>query len=138
MRTPQGEMMMTRAGQLRHRVTIQEKVSTQNDFGEETITYSDWATVWARVEPVSAGEVADQQREAATATHQVTMRYRRDLVPTMRLAWADGNVTRVMQIAGMVPDADRREIVITAAEVLTETNPFTIGQSAIGGVGVIQ
>jgi len=126
-----------RAGQLRHRVTIQEKIASQNGFGEEEIAYSDWATVWARVEPVSAGETADQQREAATATHQVTMRYRRDLVPTMRLAWADGDVTRVMEISGIVPDAARREMVVTVIEQPSETTAFIVGQSAVGGSGVI-
>lgn len=126
-----------RAGQLRQRVTIQEKIAEQDGFGEEIITYSDWATVWARVEPVDATELNDQQRAAANATHRVTIRYRRDLVPTMRLAWADGDVTRVMEINGIVPDAARREIVITAVEIPEEGTPFTIGVSAIGGSGRI-
>lgn len=112
-----------RAGSLNQRVTIQEKIVERNAFGEEVITYSDWATVWARVEPVSASESVDQSRETATATHKVTIRYRRYLVPTMRLAWADGDVTRVLDITGIVSDADKRSIEIAAVEAAIETTP---------------
>lgn len=111
-----------RAGQLRHRVTIQAPIATRNSYGEEEISHVDVATVWARVEPVSAREFSDQQRDASAAVYTITMRYRRDVGLTMRLVWSAPDALHVMEINSIVPDAARRELTITATEVPVAVN----------------
>jgi len=126
-----------RAGQLRERVTIRDKCSSQDGFGAEVVTYSDWATVWASVTPAASSESTDQQREGATATHEVRMRYRPGLLMTMLVAWTCDGVERLLGIDSIVPDAARREIVLRCSEVPATANELTIGTSAVGGSGAI-
>jgi SPP1 family predicted phage head-tail adaptor len=126
-----------RAGELRQRVTLQEKISRQNEFGEEVVEYADLATLWALVEPVSSVEAIQQQQAAAIITHQVTLRYRSGVLPTMRLAWADGSVTRALEIVSLTQTPKRTELNLLVSEVAIESVPFVVGQSAIGGPGAI-
>lgn len=126
------------AGQLRHRVTIQEKIAARDALGAEVITYGDVATVWAGVAVISAAEPSDQARQTATATHTVTLRYRSNVLPTMRLLWADGSQSRMLNIISIIQDPVKRMLTITASEVVIETTPFIVQQSHIGGSGVIQ
>jgi SPP1 family predicted phage head-tail adaptor len=73
-----------RAGRLRHRVTIQDKVVTQDDYGEEVITWSDVDTVWASVEPLRGEEFAELRRAGAELTTRIVMRYQSGIAPEMR------------------------------------------------------
>ena len=43
----QAAVSMIRAGALDRRITIQGKITTQDDFGGEVVTWGDVATVWA-------------------------------------------------------------------------------------------
>lgn len=80
-----------RIGPLRHRVNIQQPIATQNDFGEEIITWSTLASVWANVLPASGREsyVSAGEQQLAVITHRVQLRYRTDLGPKMRVVWED-------------------------------------------------
>lgn len=83
-----------RIGPLRHRVTIQQPVATQNDFGEEIITWSALGSAWAAVLPASGREsyVSAGEQQLAVITHRVQIRYRTDLDPKMRIVWEDRNL----------------------------------------------
>lgn len=83
--------MELRIGPLRHRVNIQRPVPTQNDFGEEIITWSTLASVWANVLPASGREsyIPSGEQQLAVITHRVQLRYRTDLGPKMRVVWED-------------------------------------------------
>ena len=76
-----------RIGELRERVTIQQKSATQDDFGAEVITWVDLATVWAKIEALTGREFITQGRAEASVTHKVTIRLREDVTPEMRLMW---------------------------------------------------
>ena len=75
-----------RAGDLRHRVTIQKRAApqTQNSAGEITTTWSPVATVWAAVEPQSGTEGLEQDARVAQVSHLVRIRRRTDVTPAMR------------------------------------------------------
>ncbi|MBO8183770.1 MAG: phage head closure protein, partial [Archaeoglobus sp.] len=45
-----------RAGELRHRITIQQMQDTQNEYGEPTKEWVDAATVWASIEGLRGRE----------------------------------------------------------------------------------
>lgn len=77
------------AGKLRHRVTIQEKDVTQNDYGEEVITWDDVATVWGAVEPLQGREFLEAQRLGAEVNTRIRIRHRDGIVPEMRVSWGD-------------------------------------------------
>lgn len=74
-----------RSGRLRHRVTIQHEATSMNGYGENAGTWSDVATVWAAVEPVSGKEAFSGGQNMATQAVRVVMRYRAGVTPQMRL-----------------------------------------------------
>ena len=93
-----------RAGRYRHRVVIQEKVVERNDYGEEVITWSPVATVWADVQPIRGREYLETRQEQADVTHRVFLRWRSGMTPTMRLVFKN----RVMEIESVVDPGERR------------------------------
>jgi SPP1 family predicted phage head-tail adaptor len=104
-----------RAGELRHRVTIQQATTARDGFGAEVETWADLATVWAKVETVSGTEtIGPEQLETATLTHQVTVRWRDDLKPTMQVLWKD----RTFTIRAVIADNANKQITLLCDEVV--------------------
>lgn len=103
-----------RAGTLRHRVVIQEKVVTRNDFNEEVITWDEVATVWASVEDLSGREFLERRREGAEVTTRIRIRYRSGLHAAMRVTW-DGRTFNIEGIAD--PTGRKRELVVMCREL---------------------
>lgn len=122
-----------RAGELRQRITLQEKCAAQNAFGDETITWADAATVWAKVETVSADEFVAQQQFGAALTHKITIRWRANVIPTMQVVWGD----RTLEVTGIVDDNVKRQLTLLCSEIAPGTSEFVVGRSAIGGSGAI-
>lgn len=91
------------AGRLRHRVTIQSQAQTQDaQTGELTVTWTDVATVWAAVEPVSVREFIASQEPNAKITARVVIRYRDGIDASMRLIHRG----RIFNIHGVLEDMD--------------------------------
>lgn len=76
---------MIDAGRLAHRITIQSFGVTRNSIGEEVRTWSDVATVWAEIRPLSARELINAKAAMAQVTTRITIRYRAGLLPSMRM-----------------------------------------------------
>lgn len=79
------------AGKLRHRVEIQYKVVTQNSYGEEEITWTELATVWAAVEPLSGREFLEGRQVSAEVNTRIRIRRRGDVTPEMRVVYGSIN-----------------------------------------------
>lgn len=95
-------MPALKSGKLRHRVTIQRPVSTQDpQTGAQVIDWQTIATVWASVEPLSVREFIQSQATQSEVTARITIRYRPGLDATMRFLHR-GNIYNP---AGMLPDA---------------------------------
>ena len=62
------------AGQLRHRVTIQQASESQNSVGEAVKSWASVATVWARVNPLRGTEYLAAMQAKATVDTRITMR----------------------------------------------------------------
>ena len=77
-----------RAGDLRHYVTIQMPDDAGNVWNG-TRTWHTYATVWAKIEPVSGSESPDSatKKVQSDTTHLITMRYIRGLKPSMRFSF---------------------------------------------------
>jgi SPP1 family predicted phage head-tail adaptor len=80
---------MIRAGELRHRVEVQECIEKTDEYGGTTRAWRTIAERWALVEPLSGREQLMAQQLQATVSHRVTMRTLATVRPTMRLLWGE-------------------------------------------------
>lgn len=98
-------MRSVRAGDLRHRVTIQQLVTTYNEYNEPVATWSDIATVWAFVEPLSGREYFAAEQIQARVNTRIVIRYRAGIVPAMRVMWG----AKVYNIRAVIDTEGRHE-----------------------------
>jgi len=94
-----------KAGDLRHRVTIQRNEPVTDSFGTETEQWVDVVTVWASVEPLSGREFFQSQKENAETTVRIKMRYRSGITSDKRVKFGDN----VYEINAVI-DIDERHI----------------------------
>lgn len=84
---------MINSGKLRHRVTIQKPVRTQNSqSGAYLTTWQDVQTVWCSIDPISAREFISSQVEDSKVTTRVTIRYNKNINHSCRLYHAAKDV----------------------------------------------
>lgn len=74
-------------GQMRERVIIQQESNVSDGMGGVTLGWSAVATVWARVAPLRGMEAQQARQVQDVQSYKVTMRYRSDVTPKMRLVW---------------------------------------------------
>lgn len=87
------------AGQLDQRVTLQSRSVVTDAAGQDTITWVDVATVWAQCQALRGREFFAAAQVQQEQTVKVRIRYRADVVQTMRLVWQG----RAYDITGVVP-----------------------------------
>lgn len=79
-------MTQIRAGDLRHRVTIQVKTSVIDANGGTAGEWMDFAiNVPAAIRPLSSRELMAAQAIHATTSHEITIRYMPGISPSMRI-----------------------------------------------------
>jgi SPP1 family predicted phage head-tail adaptor len=66
--------LLVRGGRLRERITIQRRSNSRNEYGEENL-WTDIATVWAGVEPLSGREFFTALQAQADVTTRIVCRY---------------------------------------------------------------
>lgn len=71
--------MAYRAGELDQRVTFRRQVSTADGMGGSSTTWTDIATVWALVRPMTGREREHSDRLNAQANYLMVIRYRDDI-----------------------------------------------------------
>lgn len=103
---------MTTPGELRHRVTIQQKTRTADGGGGGSVDWSAVATVWAKIEPLSAFQRLKAEQLESCVTHQVSIRYRTDVKTGMRIAY-DG---RYLAIKTVIDDGERGRWLVLSCE----------------------
>lgn len=89
---------MVRAGLYRERVTIQSRSATRNSFGERSFSFSEVATVWADVRPVSGREKLVSDTEIANTDYMIRIRYRTDVDTDKRLVLENGTVLDIENV----------------------------------------
>lgn len=95
--------MALAAGRLRHRVTIQQPVHTQDpDTGAMTTTWADVAEVAAEVAPMSVREFIASAAMQSQVTARITIRYRPGIDASMRVVHKD----RIYNIQGVLSDPE--------------------------------
>ncbi|MFV1944192.1 phage head closure protein [Pseudomonas luteola] len=97
-----------RAGKLNHLLTIQKVQRTQDRGGGFVETWVDMGKEWASVESISGREYLAAAALQAQTTWKITLRYRDDLLNTMRLV--EGS--RIYEIEAVLPNDSLREVVL--------------------------
>ena len=83
-------------GTLTDRVALKRRVTTAEDEGGETVTFTPIANVWARVRALTARQAFSADARGQDITHTVVMRFRSDLKPGDRISYRG----RDLDIAG--------------------------------------
>lgn len=91
-------------GELRERVTFQRRTEAVDSAGSVSLTWATAATVWARMEPVSASRPMVAERPEPRARWRLTIRYRSDLTSVDRVTWR----SRTFDLDGPARNADER------------------------------
>lgn len=94
---------MIQAGQLNERIVVQQAAETRNALGEMVPVWSTFATVWAKVEGVTAREYLAAGQMEVTISHRVTLRWLSGLTQKMRILWRG----RTLEIISLL-EHDRR------------------------------
>jgi SPP1 family predicted phage head-tail adaptor len=97
---------MIAAGKLRHRIKLQSKSEIRNDHGEMEDSWTDVATVWARVTPKAATEAMESLQSVGRLTHEITIRARAGITSNMRALFG----TREFYIDGPPRNTNERGV----------------------------
>lgn len=74
-----------RAGQLRHRLTLQRRADTQSNSGEVVPGYETLDTVWGNIKPLAGREFFAAQQVQAEVTTEILIRWRPGINSTIRI-----------------------------------------------------
>lgn len=89
----------TRIGHLNRRIDIEEATATRGQAGQELLTWSCLATVWAAVNAGNTGNAEQVEGDQLVATSRLvfTIRYRAGLDKKMRVKYRD-NLYNILTI----------------------------------------
>ncbi|MBK8916372.1 MAG: phage head closure protein [Phycisphaerales bacterium] len=94
-------------GKLNKRVTLQSQVTTQDDHGTESTTWSDVLTCWAWVRPVSGRELLAAQQPQVVHDTRIRIRFPAGIAVGAKMRVNFGG--RLYDIVGVV-DLEERHI----------------------------
>jgi SPP1 family predicted phage head-tail adaptor len=78
---------MIDAGELTERITIETPANAQNAVGEATLTWSTYATMWAKVQSLSGREAERYAEVVGFSGHKVTIRALPGVSTSMRVIY---------------------------------------------------
>lgn len=109
-----------RGADLRHQIILQQPGGSQDVVGQRTTTWTDFATVFAAVQPITGREQFLAAQQQASTTHMITIRWSPNLA-TIDSSWRVKYGTRVFVI-DQVRNTDERniELVLTCTEGLRQ------------------
>ena len=87
-------------GQLRERVTLQGYAVSVDATGDAAYSWSDIASLWARVRPAGGGVEMLADRRTAVNGYEVTVRWRDGLSPAQRIVWR-GRFLEIVSIGNL-------------------------------------
>lgn len=94
------------AGDLRHRVTIQQRIAVDDGGGGAAeASWQQFTQAWVGLRPVSARERVHAQHLEHVVTHVATMRYQAGVLAEMRILYG----TRELNIRGVINIDERNE-----------------------------
>lgn len=108
---------MLAAGKMDRRIVIESRSVARSASGEETESWSTFATVWARFQPMTGREFysAGGAQNVPAETARFTVRYLAGVTPQHRITY-DGKVWNIRNVA----EVGRREGVEITAEAVAQ------------------
>lgn len=104
---------MIRAGELRHKVIIQQNTPKRDAMNAEVDSWAEYATVWASIEPIRGKEFWDSQQVNAEITGKIKLRYLSGITSKMRVKYE----TRIFEILSVInPGEKNRELQLMVKE----------------------
>lgn len=100
-------------GAFRHELSLEAAALTPDGAGGHIESWSEVATLFARVEPVSATSRFGADQTLETVSHRITLRHREGIASGMRLRLR-GRVFSILTVHD--PDETRRYLVCRARE----------------------
>jgi len=78
-------------GEYRHKITIQQKTKTQNDYGEEIEDWVDVVSARSGIYPISGREFFAAETVNSEVSHKVNLRYipNATITPDMRIKFGN-------------------------------------------------
>lgn len=112
---------MLRQGDMRERVVLQRPATNRTGLGTANLGWEDVVEVWASIRGLSSREVLQAMQSNAIATHEVKIRYYRDLDSSWRLVWKDakGGKDRVLEFAGSPIEREMRSVHVVLCKETT-------------------
>lgn len=98
---------------MNQRVTLQSPAESKSRSGEVTLTWSDYATVWASVDGLSSRDIMQAMQANVVATHRIRIRNLSGVSHEHRILWRG----KTMEIASVVERDNRTALEILAREV---------------------
>lgn len=102
------------AGQLKHRIRIQQRVNEQDDTGEVSQEWQDVATVWADIADISGREFLSADAQQNEVSTKITIRYLAGIEPAMRVRYGDATYN-IHAVLGL----DRVTLLLMCARLAT-------------------
>ncbi len=96
------------AAQLYYRITLQQRSTAQDAYGQQAAVWSDIASVWAGIEHVDGKEDVASASVQPTTTAKVTIRWRADVTPKMRVVYRG----QAWNIGAVLPARNRRGLLL--------------------------
>lgn len=106
-----------RAGDLNRRITIQQRSSTPDSYGQQSGAWTDVVTCWAGIEPLTGRELLAAQAVNTENTHQVKLRYRTGITAAMRVVY-QGRLFNILSVID--PDTAHVALHLLCSEGLTQ------------------
>ena len=106
-----------RAGDLKRRITIQQRSASVDTFGQQLVTWSNLLTSWAEIQPTSGREMVSAEAQQFEISHQITIRYRSTITPAMRVLY-EGRVFEIMSVLDQ--DTQHRRLTLMCSEGPTQ------------------
>jgi SPP1 family predicted phage head-tail adaptor len=117
--------MITPAGKLRTKITIQQRDTTKETDGQPVNTWATFGEVYARVVSAGGAETFKGQQFDPEVTHKVTVRFLSGIKPMMRIVTPDQKILDIKY----VNEGERRldDIVLVCVERIGESGDLDVG-----------
>jgi SPP1 family predicted phage head-tail adaptor len=102
--------MAQRAGELCHRVTIQQKTTVYDDYNYETEAWTDFKKLWGKLDFLSVKDSINAKAAGSQTTARLKLRKRTDIDTTMRVLY-DGQTFQI--VSPPKPDNENGRIYMT-------------------------
>lgn len=111
-----------RAGEMRHRVRIEQRSTVQDASGEPNLTWSPFAERSASMNATPGTEVFTSEKRSGRVPTVFRLRYLAGVKPQMRVVHIKtGQIFDILSASD--PDGRRAELVVNAMEHTEETAP---------------